>query len=301
MQVCPSCGRETPEGFPRCANCGAELAAGPLRQERKVVTVLFCDLVGFTSRAEAMDPEDVRALLAPYHEHVRGELERYGGTVEKFIGDAVMAVFGAPVTHEDDPERAVRAALAIRDWAREEGLELRIGVNSGEALVTIGGEPLAAGDVVNTAARLQSAAPTGGILTGQTAYRATRDVIEFQEHAPIEAKGKAEPIQVWEAVNSRSLVTVEREARAPLVGREREVALLLESFRRAREDREPQLVTLIGVPGIGKSRLVFELFKTLEARDAHCPTATASRTGRSARSSRRRSASSSRTPSRKRR
>src|SRR5215208_2972523 len=119
MQLCPSCGRETPEGFPRCANCGAELAAQPLRQERKVVTVLFCDLVGFTSRAEAMDPEDVRALLAPYHEHVRGELERFGGTVEKFIGDAVMAVFGAPIAHEDDPERAVRAALAIRDCAAE--------------------------------------------------------------------------------------------------------------------------------------------------------------------------------------
>src|SRR5215208_1608051 len=103
MQLCPSCGRETPEGFPRCANCGAELAAQPLRQERKVVTVLFCDLVGFTSRAEAMDPEDVRALLAPYHEHVRGELERLGGTVEKFIGDAVMAVFGAPITTRTTP------------------------------------------------------------------------------------------------------------------------------------------------------------------------------------------------------
>src|ERR671915_1521293 len=133
---------------------------GP-RTERKVVTVLFADLVGFTSRAESLDPEDVEAILRPYHEHVRAELERFGGTVEKFIGDAVVAVFGAPVAHEDDPERAVRAALAIRDWAREqEGLELRIAVNTGEALVTLGvrpeqGEGMVAGDVVNTAARLQ--------------------------------------------------------------------------------------------------------------------------------------------------
>src|ERR671918_337720 len=171
--ICPSCGQENPAGFRLCGMCGAPLTApAAARQERKVLTVLFCDLVGFTSRAEAMDPEDVRALLAPYHEHVRGELERYGGTVEKFIGDAVMAVFGAPVAHEDDPERAVRAALAIRDWAVEQGIELRIGVNTGEALVTIGGEPLATGDVVNTAARLQTAAPSGGILAGEVTYRA---------------------------------------------------------------------------------------------------------------------------------
>src|SRR6516162_11824361 len=138
------------------------------RRERKVVTVLFCDLVGFTSRAESLDPEDVKALLGPYHARVRAELERHGGTVEKFIGDAVMALFGAPVAHEDDPERAVRAALAIRDAAREEGIELRIGIATGEALVTVGaaaeGEGMAAGDVVNTAARLQTAAPVYGVL-----------------------------------------------------------------------------------------------------------------------------------------
>src|SRR5262245_11640415 len=135
------------------------------RRERKVVTVLFADLVGFTARAEELDPEDVEAILRPYHERLRGELERFGGTVEKFIGDAVMALFGAPVAHEDDPERAVRAALAIRDWARdEEDLQVRIAVNTGEALVTLGaraaeGEGMAAGDVLTTAARLQSEAP----------------------------------------------------------------------------------------------------------------------------------------------
>jgi class 3 adenylate cyclase/tetratricopeptide (TPR) repeat protein len=229
-----------------------------------VVTVLFCDLVGFTSRAEQMDPEDVRALLAPYHEHVRGELERYGGTVEKFIGDAVMAVFGAPVAHEDDPERAVRAGLAIRDWAQEEGIELRIGVNSGEALVTIGGEPLATGDVVNTAARLQTAAPTGGILIGETTYRATRDRITYDEHPAVQAKGKTDPVPVWVALQSTARVTVEREARAPLVGRKREVRVLADALERARAEKTPQLVTLVGAPGIGKSRLVYELFKALE-------------------------------------
>src|SRR5713226_8974679 len=136
------------------------------RRERKVVTVLFADLVGFTARAEELDPEDVEAILRPYHERLRSELERFGGTVEKFIGDAVMALFGAPVAHEDDPERAVRAALALRDWAREESeeLQVRIAVNTGEALVSLGarpseGEAMAAGDVVNTAARLQTAAP----------------------------------------------------------------------------------------------------------------------------------------------
>src|SRR5918996_4126975 len=157
------------------------MSSATARRERKVVTVLFADLVGFTARAEQLDPEDVEAILRPYHERVRSELERFGGTVEKFIGDAVMAVFGAPTAHEDDPERAVRAALAIRDWADEEGVDLRIGVNTGEALVTIGGEPLAAGDVVNTAARLQAAAPSGGILVGEVTQRATRDAIEYRQ------------------------------------------------------------------------------------------------------------------------
>src|SRR5207302_7536611 len=148
--------------------------------------VLFADLVGFTSKAERMDPEDVRAVLDAYHDRVRRELERFGGTVEKFIGDAAMAVFGAPQTHEDDPERAVRAALAIRDWVREEEAELhvRVGVNTGEVLVTLGtrpseGESMVAGDVVNSAARLQAAAPIDGILVGESTYRATRGAIDF--------------------------------------------------------------------------------------------------------------------------
>src|SRR3954465_7617386 len=217
MQLCQSCGRENPDEAKFCGSCGAPLSTEPSRHERKVVTVLFCDLVGFTNRAEAMDPEDVRALLSPYHSRLRSELERFGGTVEKFIGDAVVAVFGAPTAHEDDPERAIRAALAIRDWAREEGdVEVRIAVTTGEALVLLGarpgeGERMAAGDVVNTAARLQSAAPVNGILVGESTYRATRDLIEYAEHEPVVAKGKSEPIPVWQAVQVRSRLGMDVE------------------------------------------------------------------------------------------
>jgi class 3 adenylate cyclase/tetratricopeptide (TPR) repeat protein len=236
------------------------------RRERKVVSVLFCDLVGFTSRAESLDPEDVEAILRPYHARVRAELERHGGTVEKFIGDAVMALFGAPTAHEDDPERAVRAALAIRDFALEEDLELRIGITTGEALVSLdaspdAGEGMASGDVVNTAARLQAAAPVNGILADETTYRATRRRIDYEDAPAVEAKGKSKPISVWRAVAPRARfgVDVAHEARASLVGRERELGILRDAFERARHERVPQLVTLVGVPGMGKSRLVYEL------------------------------------------
>ncbi|HVH50918.1 MAG TPA: adenylate/guanylate cyclase domain-containing protein, partial [Gaiellaceae bacterium] len=274
MPTCPVCGQEVAESARFCASCGAALTApDERREERKVVTVLFADLVGFTSRAETLDPEDVRAVLAPYWERIRSELEHKGGTVEKFIGDAVMAVFGAPVAHEDDAERAVRAALAIREWVLEEdGLQVRIAANTGEALVQLGarpgeGEGMLAGDVVNTAARLQTAAPVNGILVGETTYRATRDAIEYSEHDPVVAKGKAEPVTVWEVVHARSRfgMDLEQGALLPLVGRARELETLLAAFDRARTEREPQLVTLVGVPGIGKSRLVAELFARLDA------------------------------------
>jgi class 3 adenylate cyclase/tetratricopeptide (TPR) repeat protein len=242
-------------------------------RERKFVTVLFCDLVGFTARSETLDPEDVEAILRPYHERLRAELERHGGTVEKFIGDAVMAVFGAPQAHEDDAERAVRAALAIRDWAAEEDdLEVRIAVNTGEALVSLdarpeAGEAMVAGDVVNTAARLQSAAPVNGILVGEQTQRATSRVIDYREADPVAAKGKAEPIPVWEAVQARAGfgVDVRQLARAELVGRDEEVRVLREALEGVRAERQPRVVTLIGAPGLGKSRLVYELFRTLEA------------------------------------
>ncbi len=237
------------------------------------MTVLFADLVGSTARAEALDPEDVRAILAPFYARLRSELERFGGTVEKFIGDAVMALFGAPVAHEDDPERAVRAALAIRDWVAEEGdLQVRIAVNTGEALISLGarpseGEGMASGDVVNTTARLQSAAPVDGILVGESTYRATERVIEYRDAEQVQAKGKTEPLSVWEVVQARSRfgVDVEERGRTPLVGRERELDVVLAALRRANESRAPQLVSVVGVPGMGKSRLVAELFASIEA------------------------------------
>jgi class 3 adenylate cyclase/tetratricopeptide (TPR) repeat protein len=248
--------------------------AGGARRERKVVSVLFADLVGFTSRAETLDPEDVEAILRPFHDRLRSELEQRGGTVEKFIGDAVMAVFGAPVAHEDDPERAVRAALAIRDWIREEEeLEVRIAVNTGEVLVSLEPSPgaergLVAGDVVNTASRLQSAAPVNGILVGETTYSATSRVIEYREAPPVEAKGKSRPVPVWEVIQARSRygADVIHEPKTALVGRERELGLLVGTLARAQQERSPQLVTLVGVPGIGKSRLVYELFSEVDAR-----------------------------------
>jgi len=271
--MCSACGQLNPQNARFCNSCGAELGQSERRlgEERKVVTVVFVDLVGFTAQAERLDPEDVRGLLAPYHTHVRAELERHGGTVEKFIGDAVMAVFGAPVTHEDDPERAVRAALAIRDWALEEdaALQLRLGINTGEALVTLaasGGEGMAAGDVVNTAARLQAAAPVNGILVGEQTWHATADAIEYAEAAPVVAKGKAAPLPAWVAGRARARfgVDVGQRRLAPLVGRQRELELLASTLGRVREERSPQLVTLVGVPGIGKSRLVSELLSVVE-------------------------------------
>ena len=222
MQICANCGQDNPDIAKFCLACAAPLAPpAPTTEERKLVTVLFTDIVGSTAKAENMDPEDVRARLAPYYVRLRAELERFGGTVEKFIGDAVVALFGAPVAHEDDPERAVRAAFAVCraiDELNEEDewldLQVRVGVNTGEALVVVGaraseGEGVASGDVMNTAARLQSAAPVNGILVGELTFVATRDAIEYREAEPIAAKGKAEPVRVWEAVE------VKEEAHTP--------------------------------------------------------------------------------------
>ncbi|MGH2539113.1 MAG: ATP-binding protein [Actinomycetota bacterium] len=291
--MCRRCGAENPEGFRFCGRCGAPLeGAEPPREERKVVTALFADLVGFTAMSERLDPEDVRATLSPYFARLRAEIEAHGGTVEKFIGDAVMAVFGAPTAHEDDPERAVRAALAIRDAVTEmsdehHGLDLhvRVGVDTGEALVSLGASPLegegmAAGDVVNTAARLQAAAPVDGILVGERTQRATQRSIDFAEGAPVDAKGKAAPVPSWVALQARSRlgVDVTWSAATPLVGRDRELSVLRDALERVRELKVPHLVTLVGEPGIGKSRLVFELLQVVRRtpalitwRQGRCP------------------------------
>ena len=277
--VCPHCGEENPDRARFCLSCGRSLAAEtPTGEERKVVSVLFVDLVEFTNRSDRADPEDVRATLRPYHERVKADIERFGGTVEKFIGDAVMAVFGAPVAHEDDPERAVRAALAIREWMTKSSdeLQVRIGVNTGEALVSLGaraheGEGIAAGDVVNTAARIQTGAAVNAILVGEQTYRATHRVFEFREAEPVVAKGKSDPITVWEPLRARARVGVDDldEGTGPLVGRQRELELLTSVLARVREEHSPQLVTIVGVPGIGKSRLVRELSQHVEADAEH--------------------------------
>jgi class 3 adenylate cyclase len=280
MATCPACGRESPDGFQFCGFCGAALSTerpGRETKERKVVTVLFCDLVGFTAASESADPEEVQARIAPYHARTRDRIEAFGGTVEKFIGDAVMAVFGAPIAHEDDAERAVRAGLAILEGIDELnadaslGLSVRIGVNTGEAVVSLDarpeyGEGMVTGDVVNTAARIQSAAPIDGVAVGEGTYRGTDRVFEYEPLEAITAKGKSEPVPVWRARApvARFGSDVIRSLTTPLVGRETDLALLRSLFDKTARDREIQLVTVVGEPGVGKSRLVAELFAYID-------------------------------------
>jgi class 3 adenylate cyclase/tetratricopeptide (TPR) repeat protein len=279
MATCPACGETNPDHARFCLKCGTELSQ-PLQtsQERKLVSVLFVDLVGFTSRSDQADPEDVRDTLQAYHAHVKQQIEQYGGTVEKFIGDAVMAVFGAPTAHGDDAERAVRAGLrvleAIEDLNREQpGLDLaaRGAVNTGEAVVAIGsgppsGEALAMGDVVNTASRLQTAAPTGRLIVGDETYHATRTVIRYEPLAAIAAKGKREPVAAWLAVAPIGGPADRPVTTSPLVGRHREMALLESIWERAVGERRPHLVAVIGPPGIGKSRLAREIAGRIDER-----------------------------------
>jgi class 3 adenylate cyclase len=214
--ACPSCSRENPSEFAFCPACGAPVAT-PLTvaEERKVVTTLFCDLVAFTAMSEAADPEDVDAVLRSYHAAARKVIESYGGTVEKFIGDAVVGVFGVPAVHEDDPERAVRAGLRIvqtlEGMSRPDGsaLEVRVGVNTGEALVRLDVDPLSGrgfltGDAVNTAARLQAAAPPGGVVVGEATHSLTEKAFHFETLDPLTLKGKAEPVPAWLAKQPRA-------------------------------------------------------------------------------------------------
>jgi class 3 adenylate cyclase/tetratricopeptide (TPR) repeat protein len=251
-----------------------------VQEERKIVTVLFCDLVGFTAASEAADPEDVRARIRPYHARLRQEIERYGGTVEKFIGDAVMAVFGAPTAHEDDAERAVRAGLrileAIEELNEEDptlALQVRIGIDTGEAVVALGarpeqGEGIVTGDVVNTASRLQGAAPVDGIAVSEQTYRQTERVFDYEELDRVQVKGKTEPLALYRprAARARFGSDVTRTHTAPLVGRDLEKPLLIGTFERSAQQRSCQLVTIVGEPGVGKSRLCAELFGYIEDR-----------------------------------
>jgi class 3 adenylate cyclase len=242
--------------------------------------VLFVDLVGFTSRSDRADPEDVRDTLQGFHARAKREIERFGGTVEKFIGDAVMAVFGAPVAHGDDAERAVRAGLqvvhAMEDLNRDQldrPLQVRAAVNTGEAVVAMGsrpesGEALALGDVVNTASRLQTSAPTDGLVVGDETYRATRHVIRYRKLEPIDAKGKREPVEAWLAVEPIGAPAERPATTAPLVGRSRELSLLDSIWERTAAELRPHLVTIVGPTGIGKSRIAAEILSRIEATGA---------------------------------
>jgi class 3 adenylate cyclase/tetratricopeptide (TPR) repeat protein len=282
VSSCPACGEENPERAKFCLECGAALAvaAPPALEERKVVTVLFCDLVGFTAASDAADPEDVRARIRPYHGRLRQEIERFGGTVEKFIGDAVMAVFGAPVAHEDDAERAVRAGLRVLEAIEElnaddlaRSLQVRVGINTGAAVVALGarpeeGEGIVTGDVVNTASRLQGAAPVGGMAVSAQTFRATERVFEWERLEPVTVKGKAEPLALWRPLRPRARLGLEviRSSATPLVGRELERTLLIGTLERSAQQASCQLVTIVGEPGVGKSRLCTELLGYVEER-----------------------------------
>jgi class 3 adenylate cyclase/tetratricopeptide (TPR) repeat protein len=274
VETCPTCGADNAVGARFCSSCGARLGEPAIaHEERKLVSVLFVDLIGSTARADKADPEDVTEVLRVYHAEAKRHIEQHGGVLEKFIGDAVMAVFGAPTAHGDDAERAVRAGLrvlaGIADVNREHTLDLaaRAAVNTGEAVVSVDGavgDPLAMGDVVNTASRLQSAAPEGRLLVGAETYRASRNAIRYEPHEAIDAKGKSQTVEAWLAVEPLADTGDGVLRRSELVARSRELDLMHSAWERCLTDCRPHLVTVLGPPGIGKSRLCQE-FSTLVA------------------------------------
>jgi class 3 adenylate cyclase/tetratricopeptide (TPR) repeat protein len=279
---CSNCGHENPDGAKYCMECAAPLHAAPARpvdEERKVVTCLFCDLVGFTATSESADPEDVDQMLTAYAEMARRQIESHGGVVEKFIGDAVVGVFGVPAAHEDDPERAVRAGLRIAEGAEDleavggAPLRLRVGINTGEALVRLGvisgsGERMLSGDAINTASRIQSIAPEMGVAVGLGTYEATAQVFDYEELEPASLKGKSEPVRVFHAKSPRARFGTDltRTHHTPFIGREIDLALLKGVFDKTVAATSPQLVTVVGEPGLGKSRIVAELAAYIDSK-----------------------------------
>src|SRR2546427_616723 len=272
MTVCPSCGAEHPEGLRFWGSGGAALAEAPsAREVRKTVTILFCDVTGSTALGERLDSESLRRVMERYFTLAREVLERHGGTVEKFIGDAVMAIFGVPVVHEDDALRAVRAAYDLRsalvplneelERRFQTRLQLRTGVNTGE-VVTGTEERLATGDAVNVAARLEQAAQPGEILRGEETFRLVRGAVEAEPLAPISAKGKSAPLAAFRlmAVDQGPAARVHT---GRMVGRERQRHLLEEAFANVAADKTCQLFTILGTAGVGKSRLVTEFLDRL--------------------------------------
>jgi class 3 adenylate cyclase/tetratricopeptide (TPR) repeat protein len=281
MQICPNCGEENPAKFRLCGFCGTQLAPELLAQEvRKTVTIVFSDLKGSTAMGEKLDSEAVREVMSRYFDEMRAALERHGGTVEKYIGDAIMAVFGLPRVHEDDALRAVRAAVEMRDHlaALNEELEQRwgvtvgnrTGVNTGEVVAgdPTTGQRLVTGDTVNTAARLEQAAPTSEVLLGDTTYRLVRHAVEVEEVEPLELKGKAERVPAYRLVEVHEAESVERRRDSPLVGRERELGLLSGELAAAIQDRNCRRITIVAQAGVGKSRLIDEFARSAAASDA---------------------------------
>src|SRR5678815_3703607 len=274
MQRCPQCGEENPARFRLCGYCGAHLAPSVAAPEvRKTVTILFCDLKGSTSLGERLDPEALREVLSRYFEIMKAILERHGGTVEKYIGDAIMAVFGLPRLHEDDALRAVRAAVEMRtaladlndELDRRWGVRLanRTGVNTGEVVagdVTLG-QRLVTGDAVNVTARLEQAAPERDVRIGDTTYRLVREVVEVEQVEPLTLKGKSEPVPAYRLIAVSTGEWFSRRLEAPLVGRADDLAQLLTTFERATRDRRLELVTVVGNAGMGKTRLLAEMLR----------------------------------------
>jgi class 3 adenylate cyclase len=269
VPICASCGQDNPEGFRFCGNCGAALAdAVPHREVRKTVTIVFSDVTGSTALGERLDPEATRRLIQRYYDTMSAAVERHGGTVEKFIGDAVMAVFGIPTLHEDDALRAVRAAADMREalsalndeLERDFGVRIhaRTGVNTGEVLAGEG-QTLAVGDAVNTAARLEQAAAPGEILLGDSTFRLVRDAVRAEDARPVTAKGKSDPLTAHRLLDVLAgAEAFTRRLDAPMIGRENELSQLSQAFERAVRERTPYLFTILGSAGIGKSRLVLE-------------------------------------------
>ena len=279
MIACPGCGFEAPDDFAFCPRCATRLEAprGTL-EERKVVTTLFCDLVGSTAMGEAADPEDVDAMLRRYNALARRVIESHGGVVEKFIGDAIVAVFGVPLVHEDDPERAVRAGLrlieAVADLPAVAGrpVRVRIGVDTGEALVRLdvtpgSGEGFITGDAVNTAARLQAVAPPQGLVVGEATHELTAKQFLYAELERASLKGKAAPVRLWQARAplARTGVQPARSFPTPLIGRQSELARLQELFAETVASSTSRFALISGEPGVGKSRLVAELSSCIDA------------------------------------
>jgi class 3 adenylate cyclase/tetratricopeptide (TPR) repeat protein len=281
MFRCEACGHVSAEAFRFCPECGARASLGA-REERKTVTVLFCDLIGSTALGERLDPESLRRVLSGYFDTVRGVVERHGGSVEKFIGDAVMAVFGAPVVHEDDALRAVRAADELRSaleplnerLERSYGtsLAVRIGVNTGQ-VVTGTDERLATGDAVNVAARLEQSAGPNEVLLGAETLAHVREQVAVEPVPPLTLKGKSEPVPAWR-LQAVGVHDVERPATVPMVGRIDETARLHRVFREVAGTRTCHLVTVLGGAGVGKSRLVAEFIASLDGAQVlrgRCP------------------------------